>query len=271
VNRLTSLWTRIIYIGGLSIILHIIPPVSYPGMNSVENVTFNSANGVLMLLLLALALKSWNYTWKPNLPTGKNKPYQLFSYLIALFFMIWFPFFTTFSPSAINWLEVFGNWGYALSQLNFELVYVGYALSVGLIEEGFRYGFILLLLSYFKTYSIAKAVILSSATFALLHFNNLFLGWNLTTVTKQVAFALPFSLVITAIYLYTGKLYFAIAMHSLNDLIVYMSHYSPLYQGFLNDFSSLMLQSLISILFFIFFMTGKRRQVIKQNVKDIML
>ncbi|WP_156402489.1 CPBP family intramembrane glutamic endopeptidase, partial [Lactobacillus psittaci] len=273
VNRLTSLWTRLGYILLITFILLAIPPVTYHGMNAVENTIFNLSNGFLALLLLSLALKSWNYTWRPNLPIGKNKPYQILGGVIILFYMLWFPLFNSLIRSALTWSEVFGNWGYALSQLNFELVYVGYALSTGLIEESFRYGFMLLLLSSFKTRPLAKAIIISSATFALLHFTNLSLGWDFISAAYQVVGAFGISLAIVTIYLYTGKLYLAIAMHTLIDLMGYMLYLTPnllsSYAGFLNGFSIILLKMVVNILFFIFFMTGKRRQVIKQNAKEM--
>lgn len=273
VGQLTSLWARLGYILLITFISLAIPPVTYYGMNSAENTIFNLANGFSMLLLLALSLKSWNYTWKPNLPIDKNKPYQIFSGLIILFYMLWFPFFNSLIRAALTWAEVFGNWRYAFDQLNFKLIYLGYALSTGLIEEGFRYGFILLLLSHFKTRPLAKAIIVSSVTFALLHFNNLFVGWDFMSAAYQVVGAFGISLAIVAIYLYTGKLYLAITMHTLIDLMGYMLYITPnlfsTYEGFLGNFSIIMLKLLVSILFFIFFMTGKRLQVIKQNVKEM--
>ncbi|WP_034538275.1 hypothetical protein, partial [Lactobacillus psittaci] len=51
VNRLTSLWTRLGYILLITFILLAIPPVTYHGMNAVENTIFNLSNGFLALLL----------------------------------------------------------------------------------------------------------------------------------------------------------------------------------------------------------------------------
>lgn len=120
---------------------------------------------------------------------------------------------------------------------------------------------------------VMSAYLLPSIAFGLIHFFNIFAGADILATIVQVAYAIGLGLIFAAIYIRTGNIWCSILLHSLVDIIAFLSEDVQKSNGVLTQSSQLSeywLLAIFTILFFInaflIFRKDKRTEI--SNVWD---
>jgi membrane protease YdiL (CAAX protease family) len=120
-------------------------------------------------------------------------------------------------------------WNFQITEV---LLAIGFALSIGLVEEIFSRGFIF---ANLEKYGIQFATIISSIHFGLLHLGNIFWGGQGISYTfAQVIYAAAFGYLATGLMLFTGNIWLSILLHGLtNTPMQFLSYadYSQIVSG----------------------------------------
>jgi membrane protease YdiL (CAAX protease family) len=148
-------------------------------------------------LLIILAIKCFYPTTLTRFSLRTPKRRLIAGLLLILYF-------TGFDVVSV------GFWNFQLIEV---LLAVGFALSIGLVEEIFSRGFIYASL---EKYGVQVAAIVSSVHFGLLHLGNIFWGGQAVSYTlAQVIYAAAFGYLATGLMLFTGNIWLSILLHGL--------------------------------------------------------
>lgn len=152
------------------------------------------------------------------------------------------------------------------------------AMEAGIFEETLRYLNLVILLVAMRNfkYKMTSAVVISSILFSLSHLGNLgistvLIKFDLETTLQQVVYTFGTGMLFAVIYLYTGKLWLSMLIHSLVDLIALSETpltrvVSPLIT---NSWTNAIIVLLIPLIIALLMMTGKRRKFMEENVDRI--
>ena len=147
-------------------------------------------------------------------------------------------------------------------------------LEAGIFEETNRYLTILALIVGFANskYWVQISVIGSAIVFGLLHFTNLG-GQDFAATLNQVIYAATLGLVLAILYLYTGKLWLPMLYHFGIDFLNYAVNggiKAQVWSGTLSDWVSSIVSIIVPVAIVIWMMTGKRRQVMDENIERLL-
>ncbi len=241
--------------------------VPYPLLRPLFTSGFwGSLAAAVFALALMRSLGFSFYDWKPT---------RKLSVLTLSFIGIFAVYFTLFNAFSIdnNWLDTLFVFDFSNFKPTPYLFWT--AVRAGVFEEILcRYIFFLSFLYIWRhqKYQINLAILVSSAIFGLLHITNLMGGQDLIATLSQVIFAILIGFLLSSIYLYTGKLWTVILFHILIDVFAFSSTGSSMMEAMsINDFFTPynIYMSLFLLLFSVWMLTGKRKNIIRTNVQHL--
>lgn len=229
--------------------------------------------GIAALLALLLIGKLWGFKFNPNIKFSTQK--QIFYSALLVLFAIWFSVFINILGYADNLQTAIWNWPNFFQNIQTVNISSFFGnLDNGITEEIMRYLNIVVLFSYFKNkkYRVAGPLLISSLLFSLYHLWNLNFT-NFPTVINQVIFVFPSGLLFGLLYLYTGKIWIPILIHTSYDFLNSTIMLNPLaISGFpwINSIGSrqtgIIIQDFINLTIILLLtwllLTGKRKQII---------
>ena len=179
---------------------------------------YNSAilDRAITTLLIILAIRFFHPSAMTRLKMTFDKKRLITGALLILYF-------TGFDLLNIPY------WEFQVTEV---LLGIGFALSIGLVEEMFSRGFIF---ANLEKYGIQFATIISSIHFGLLHLGNFLWGGQAFSYTiAQVIHATAFGYLATGLMLFTGNIWLSILLHGLiNAPMQFLSNadYSQIVSG----------------------------------------
>ncbi|CCI84981.1 hypothetical protein FC52_GL000835 [Lactobacillus pasteurii DSM 23907 = CRBIP 24.76] len=241
--------------------------------------------GLMFVIYGYFAITNWGYKFYLNLHI-KNKNFAYFLVLLVTAgIILWISFINAFASSALTWSDALWNWNFAFinpaesAQIPniWQLVFT--SVNAGLMEEVARYVFVIALLASLvkkRNHSLI-AIVLSSAIFSLLHvlsFSST--DFNLGEVVFKIIHAFGFGCIFGLLFLYTGKIWLIILLHSFADFISFSL--TPLgYGGMLmtsvnNMVIFLAIITIVPLLFTILIlMVPSAKEVIDRNIEQLLL
>lgn len=207
---------------------------------------------IALLTMTCFLVKAWGYHFNPNLKFIKSPSFQK-KILLALLIM-------------------------ATIDLFYNIPNLTAAIEPGILEETERYLLIVIFLAGFNRfpkYRIPVAIYGSAILFGLSHLSNF--GWHgesFTATIAQVIGVMGSAFIWAELYLYTGKLWLPMIYHFLMDYISDLqSGWNSAgwsWNGEITDYIYTVLIVGVSLLFSIWMLFGKRRQVMEDNA-DLIL
>ena len=207
---------------------------------------------IALLTMTCFLVKAWGYHFNPNLKFIKSPSFQK-KILLALLIM-------------------------ATIDLFYNIPNLTAAIEPGILEETERYLLIVIFLAVFNRfpkYRIPVAIYSSAILFGLSHLSNF--GWHgesFTATIAQVIGVMGSAFIWAELYLYTGKLWLPMIYHFLMDYISDLqSGWNSAgwsWNGEITDYIYTVLIVGVSLLFSIWMLFGKRRQVMEDNA-DLIL
>lgn len=182
------------------------------------------------IVFLYWLLKAWGLKFRINLKQKWTARSLIISVFLVIF-LIWYDFFASFIQIAPDLSSVIWNWNLSILNpthslffySNSALVYLT-AINGGVLEELERYIFIIILGLTLKTKKmrIELIVLASSLIFSLNHYVNILTEQkSIIDATFQVADVFSFGCLLAIIFLYIGKLWLAMIIHTIWDFIVF--------------------------------------------------
>lgn len=207
---------------------------------------------IALLTMTCFLVKAWGYHFNPNLKFIKSPSFQK-KILLALLIM-------------------------ATIDLFYNIPNLTAAIEPGILEETERYLLIVIFLAGFNRfpkYRIPVAIYGSAILFGLSHLSNFGLhGESFTATIAQVIGVMGSAFIWAELYLYTGKLWLPMIYHFLMDYISDLqSGWNSAgwsWNGEITDYIYTILIVGVSLLFSIWMLFGKRRQVMEDNA-DLIL
>lgn len=184
----------------------------------------NAFNKTLLILLLVFFIQSiiLNKMW------FQSKSFDIkckisnnwFTYLL-LIFTVWFIGFRTFIYIAPTFSQALWNWKDNFYGIAFTPKIIFQSIKSGVMEELERYLMIMTILITFQKskHRLAYILVISSIIFGLNHFINLLGKQQMIQTSEQVLIAIGLGLWLSVLYLYFGKLWIAMIVHIVVDLI----------------------------------------------------
>ena len=207
---------------------------------------------IALLTMTCFLVKAWGYHFNPNLKFIKSPSFQK-KILLALLIM-------------------------ATIDLFYNIPNLTAAIEPGILEETERYLLIVIFLAGFNRfpkYRIPVAIYGSAILFGLSHLSNF--GWHgesFTATIAQVIGVMGSAFIWAELYLYTGKLWLPMIYHFLMDYISDLqSGWNSAgwsWNGEITDYIYTVLIVRVPLLFSIWMLFGKRRQVMEDNA-DLIL
>lgn len=207
---------------------------------------------IALLTMTCFLVKAWGYHFNPNLKFIKSPSFQK-KILLALLIM-------------------------ATIDLFYNIPNLTAAIEPGILEETERYLLIVIFLAGFNRfpkYRIPVAIYGSAILFGLSHLSNF--GWHgesFTATIAQVIGVMGSAFIWAELYLYTGKLWLPMIYHFLMDYISDLqSGWNSAgwsWNGEITDYIYTVLIVGVPLLFSIWMLFGKRRQVMEDNT-DLIL
>ena len=224
-----------------------------PDFRWLHSLTYQGVIAAIALLTMTCFLvKAWGYHFNPNLKFIKSPSFQK-KILLALLIM-------------------------ATIDLFYNIPNLTAAIEPGILEETERYLLIVIFLAGFNRfpkYRIPVAIYGSAILFGLSHLSNF--GWHgesFTATIAQVIGVMGSAFIWAELYLYTGKLWLPIIYHFLMDYISDLqSGWNSAgwsWNGEITDYIYTVLIVGVPLLFSIWMLFGKRRQVMEDNA-DLIL
>lgn len=243
------------------------------GAIKIENGLQGLVYGISALFALLLAGKLWGFKFNPNIKFSNQE--QIFSSVVLILFSIWFCVFNAILPDVDNIQTAIWSWPSFFQNIQTVQISAFFGnLNNGITEEIMRYLNIIVLFSYFKNkkYRVAGPLFFSSLLFSLYHLWNLNFS-NFPTVINQVIFVFPTGLLFGLLYLYTGKVWIPILIHTSYDFLISIIELNPLAVSglpWIDSFGSrqngIIIQDLINLTLTLLLtwllLTGKRKQTI---------
>lgn len=219
----------------------------------LHSLTYQGVIAAIALLTMTYFLvKAWDYHFNPNLKFIKSPSFQK-KILLALLIM-------------------------ATIDLFYNIPNLTAAIEPGILEETERYLLIVIFLAGFNRfpkYRIPVAIYGSAILFGLSHLSNF--GWHgesFTATIAQVIGVMGSAFIWAELYLYTGKLWLPMIYHFLMDYISDLqSGWNSAgwsWNGKITDYIYTVLIVGVPLLFSIWMLFGKRRQVMEDNA-DLIL
>ena len=224
-----------------------------PDFRWLHSLTYQGVIAAIALLTMTYFLvKAWDYHFNPNLKFIKSSSFQT-KILLALLIM-------------------------ATIDLFYNIPNLTAAIEPGILEETERYLLIVIFLAGFNRfpkYRIPVAIYGSAILFGLSHLSNF--GWHgesFTATIAQVIGVMGSAFIWAELYLYTGKLWLPMIYHFLMDYISDLqSGWNSAgwsWNGEITDYIYTVLIVDVPLLFSIWMLFGKRRQVMEDNA-DLIL
>lgn len=224
-----------------------------PDFRWLHSLTYQGVIAAIALLTMTCFLvKAWGYHFNPNLKFIKSPSFQK-KILLALLIM-------------------------ATIDLFYNIPNLTAAIEPGILEETERYLLIVIFLAGFNRfpkYRIPVAIYGSAILFGLSHLSNF--GWHgesFTATIAQVIGVMGSAFIWAELYLYTGKLWLPMIYHFLMDYISDLqSGWNSAgwsWNGEITDYIYTVLIVGVPLLFSIWMLFGKRRQVMEDKA-DLIL
>lgn len=226
-----------------------------PDFRWLHSLTYQGVIAAIALLTMTCFLvKAWGYHFNPNLKFIKSPSFQkkiLLALLIMATIDLFYNEFINYDKAI--WTVFFGV---DIGSFKFSIPNLTAAIEPGILEETERYLLIVIFLAGFNRfpkYRIPVAIYGSAILFGLSHLSNF--GW-------------------AELYLYTGKLWLPMIYHFLMDYISDLqSGWNSAgwsWNGEITDYIYTVLIVGVPLLFSIWMLFGKRRQVMEDNA-DLIL
>lgn len=239
----------------------------------MHSLTKQGVIAAISLFILACFLgKAWGFRFNPNLKFNKSQNFQQMTFVLLILFTLLDLFYNCFSTYSKDILTVFFR--YNFDNLKFSLPNLTRAIEPGILEETVRYLNIIILLAGFNRmpkWRVPVAVYGSALLFGLAHLGNVGrYGGNFSFTIMQVLFSTGCGFLLAVLYLYTGKLWLAIGVHFTFDFVAYILNVPGQdWHGYTTDYIYIILIVGVPLLFSIWMMFGKARQVMEENANQI--
>lgn len=248
-----------------------------PDFRWLHSLTYQGVIAAIALLTITYFLvKAWDYHFNPNLKFIKSPSFQkkiLLALLIMATIDLFYNEFINYDKAI--WTVFFGV---DIGSFKFSIPNLTAAIEPGILEETERYLLIVIFLAGFNRfpkYRIPVAIYGSAILFGLSHLSNF--GWHgesFTATIVQVIGVMGSAFIWAELYLYTGKLWLPMIYHFLMDYISDLqSGWNSAgwsWNGEITDYIYTVLIVGVPLLFSIWMLFGKRRQVMEDNA-DLIL
>ena len=248
-----------------------------PDFRWLHSLTYQGVIAAIALLTMTCFLvKAWGYHFNPNLKFIKIPSFQkkiLLALLIMATIDLFYNEFINYDKAI--WTVFFGV---DIGSFKFSIPNLTAAIEPGILEETERYLLIVIFLAGFNRfpkYRIPVAIYGSAILFGLSHLSNF--GWHgesFTATIAQVIGVMGSAFIWAELYLYTGKLWLPMIYHFLMDYISDLqSGWNSAgwsWNGEITDYIYTVLIVDVPLLFSIWMLFGKRRQVMEDNA-DLIL
>jgi len=232
----------------------------------VSNAAILGAIG--FVITVYVLMRTWGIagpTWR----FSKNAKPGLIGVLlvIGVLFSLW----NAFSAGG-SWATTFTSWDFHLQSATWKMFLSG--LEPGIAEEWlYRFAVLTLLLVAFKqrVHQIDWAIWLSGALFGLWHITNAMAQpWSATI--EQMIFAMTLGWFLATVYLYSGSIVAAMAIHAVIDILSMMASGSQtMAKPNAFEWQTMGLIVVVFAAITLYFSTGKRRQVMQRNIDERLL
>ncbi len=170
------------------------------------------------VLLIGRLMHWWNYKFPDLLKLRVNPNVQVM--ILTGMFLLWFMVvgISAFS-TAESWSQFSSQWSFKLQEV--PMVMIIATIAGCFVEEWeFRYAVLWQLIRHYRNAKnpVIKPVIISSLLFGFVHSFNLTNKQSLEATLLQIGMAFTVGVFLAAVYLYTGRFWIAVLMHSLTDL-----------------------------------------------------
>ncbi|BDZ31819.1 type II CAAX endopeptidase family protein [Lactiplantibacillus sp. WILCCON 0030] len=183
--------------------------------------------------------------------------------VVSVAFIIWNAF-----GAGESWQTTFTQFAFKLQAFSWKMFLGG--LEPGIAEEWlYRFAVLGLLLRAFKQHrhQLDWAVGLSSGLFGLWHLTNALAGQALTATLEQMIFAASLGGFLAISYLYSGSILVPMTIHAGVDIFSMMASGSQtMAKPDAFEWQTIIFTVIVFGLITIFFLTGKRRQVMQAQV-----
>lgn len=203
--------------------------------NSSLLFAINDSSIVNSFLFFGFAIylsKKWWQRINFNLQFSATPKSQWLSLLVLAVVIVWSLFFSVLIYHVSQLSDAIWNWQITLSELKElpALNLVLAAVEAAILEETVRYLNIQLVLRRFSSQKmrVELSIVISSLIFANDHIVNYFVGQSAIVTAVQVFQAFAFGLFLASIYLYTGKFWLLVLIHTLQDFIIFWINANPL-------------------------------------------
>lgn len=199
---------------------------------------------------------------------------------LLLIFTVWFIGFRTFIYIAPTFSQALWNWKDNFYGIAFTPKIIFQSIKSGVMEELERYLMIMTILITFQKskHRLAYILAISSIVFGLNHFINLLGKQQMIQTSEQVLIAIGLGLWLSVLYLYFGKLWIAMIVHIVVDLITLSVNERFLPLGFTWFSDSDNFQIIPGFIIFIipFLLTslalfGKSRKIMERNLDRLLM
>ena len=243
----------------------------------MHSLTGQGVIAAISLFILACFLgKAWGFRFNPNLKFNKSQNFQQVTFVLLILFTLLDLFYNCFNAYSKDIWTVFFR--YNFNNLKFSLPNLTCAIEPGILEETVRYLNIIILLAGFNhlpKWRVPIAIYGSTLLFGLAHLGNV--GWHGATLSATIMQAIGVTgcgFLWAVLYLYTGKLWPAIVAHFISDFVANMltgwNSSGWHWHGYATDYIYTILIVGVPLLFSIWMMSGKARQVMEENADRIM-
>lgn len=245
-----------------------------PDFRWLHSLTYQGVIAAIALLTMTCFLvKAWGYHFNPNFKSPSFQKKILLALLIMATIDLFYNEFINYDKAI--WTVFFGV---DIGSFKFSIPNLTAAIEPGILEETERYLLIVIFLAGFNRfpkYRIPVAIYGSAILFGLSHLSNF--GWHgesFTATIAQVIGVMGSAFIWAELYLYTGKLWLPMIYHFLMDYISDLqSGWNSAgwsWNGEITDYIYTVLIVGVPLLFSIWMLFGKRRQVMEDNA-DLIL
>ncbi|MGN1272558.1 MAG: CPBP family intramembrane glutamic endopeptidase [Lactobacillus sp.] len=231
--------------------------------------------GIESFILAFFITNAWGLKFSWNLKFVKTGNFQLGSLIVLVLVMVWLIFFNTYLNIVNNWEELLAFWNWSSFEVSYHFTtdIVDFSVRSGFNEELFRGLEIIVLLYAMRNFKgrVMAAVVISAILFSLEHLSNLGTITNGTfysvdKTAQQLTYAFGMGLALGVLYLYTGKLWLGMVIHSLVDLETLSTDGAiTMFTGWLGS----ILLLIVGVVIFAWMLTGKRRKFMEDNANRI--
>lgn len=227
-----------------------------------------SDSGILgalgFVLTVGVLMLAWGFRW-PTWRINRQVNWGWVSLIgvAGIAFIIWNAF-----GAGDSWRTTFTQFEFKLSAASWKMFLSG--LEPGIAEEWlYRFAVLALLLKAFEhhRHQLDWAVVLSSALFGLWHLTNTLAGQSWSATIEQMIFAASLGGFLAVSYLYSGSLLVPMLIHAGVDILSMMASGSQsMAKPDAFEWQTILFTVIVFGVITIFFLTGKRRQVMQAQV-----